>query len=179
MLYNITRNCQPVILEEREFPFCLRSSTPLFLMTPLLPENVLNVIVDSAGGLVQKKEDAVHNANAIPQSPSDPSARVTALTPRSERIEGAEPAAEQATMGGDHGGGHGAGDFRHKVWSMTGGPYCRPVHWRRNTAIAMFGIFLVCIPIAVKSAELEVYTTLPAIPMLYFSPFLLYMVLRI
>ncbi|GJN34629.1 hypothetical protein PR202_gb23310 [Eleusine coracana subsp. coracana] len=58
-------------------------------------------------------------------------------------------------MGGDHGGGHGAGDFRHKVWSMTGGPYCRPVHWRRNTAIAMFGVFLVCIPIAMKSAELE------------------------
>ncbi|KAL5205989.1 hypothetical protein ABZP36_034198 [Zizania latifolia] len=60
-------------------------------------------------------------------------------------------------MGGDHGGhGRGGGDFRQKVWSMTGGPYCRPVHWRRNTAIAMFGIFLVCIPIAMKSAELEV-----------------------
>lgn len=59
-------------------------------------------------------------------------------------------------MGGDHGGGHGGGDFRQKVWSMTGGPYCRPVHWRRNTAIAMFGVFLVCIPIAMKSAELEV-----------------------
>uniref|UniRef100_A0A0E0B6K9 Uncharacterized protein n=1 Tax=Oryza glumipatula TaxID=40148 RepID=A0A0E0B6K9_9ORYZ len=59
-------------------------------------------------------------------------------------------------MGGDHGGhGHGGGDFRQKVWSMTGGPYCRPVHWRRNTAIAMFGVFLVCIPIAMKSAELE------------------------
>jgi len=59
-------------------------------------------------------------------------------------------------MGGDHGGGHGGGDCRQKVWSMTGGPYCRPVHWRRNTAIAMFGVFLVCIPIAMKSAELEV-----------------------
>ncbi|OEL19098.1 hypothetical protein BAE44_0019876 [Dichanthelium oligosanthes] len=68
-------------------------------------------------------------------------------------------------MGGDHGGGHGhgGGDFRHKVWSMTGGPYCRPVHWRRNTAIAMFGVFLVCIPIAMKSAELEVCTRIPAI----------------
>ncbi|KAG8057753.1 hypothetical protein GUJ93_ZPchr0002g23995 [Zizania palustris] len=64
--------------------------------------------------------------------------------------------AQAAAMGGDHGGhGHGGGDFRQKVWSMTGGPYCRPVHWRRNTAIAMFGIFLVCIPIAMKSAELE------------------------
>ncbi|KAL5989450.1 hypothetical protein ACLOJK_010342 [Asimina triloba] len=51
---------------------------------------------------------------------------------------------------------HGAdGDFRTKVWTMTGGPYCRPKHWKRNTAIAMFGIFLVCIPIAMKSAELE------------------------
>ncbi|OIV98756.1 hypothetical protein TanjilG_24927 [Lupinus angustifolius] len=54
--------------------------------------------------------------------------------------------------GGDHGGN---GDFRSKVWSMTGGPYCRPKHWKRNTAIAMFGIVLVCIPIAIKSAELE------------------------
>ena len=58
-------------------------------------------------------------------------------------------------MGGDHGAA-GGGDFRQKVWSMTGGPNCRPVHWRRNTAIAMLGVFLVCIPIAMKSAELEV-----------------------
>ncbi|CAJ1818133.1 unnamed protein product [Sphenostylis stenocarpa] len=55
--------------------------------------------------------------------------------------------------GGDH--GHGTGDFRTKVWSMTGGPYCRPKHWKRNTAIAMLGVVLVCIPIAMKSAELE------------------------
>lgn len=65
--------------------------------------------------------------------------------------------------GGDHHGshgdgahGHGGGDFRTKVWTMTGGPNCRPLHWKRNTAIAMAGIFLVCIPIAMKSAELEV-----------------------
>ncbi|KAM6584862.1 hypothetical protein CsatB_011864 [Cannabis sativa] len=63
-------------------------------------------------------------------------------------------------MGGaEHGHGEGAHghatDFRHKVWSMSGGPNCRPVHWKRNTAIAMAGIFLVCIPIAMKSAELE------------------------
>ncbi|KAJ7955395.1 Transmembrane protein [Quillaja saponaria] len=65
--------------------------------------------------------------------------------------------------GADHGRGHGhglgeaahSGDFRNKVWSMSGGPYCRPKHWRRNTAIAMFGVFLICIPIAMKSAELE------------------------
>lgn len=62
-------------------------------------------------------------------------------------------------MGGaDHGHtGEGAhGDFRAKVWSMPGGPNCRPKHWKRNTAIAMAGIFLICIPIAMKSAELEV-----------------------
>ncbi|RVW27910.1 hypothetical protein CK203_084951 [Vitis vinifera] len=28
-------------------------------------------------------------------------------------------------------------------------------HWKRNTAIAMAGVFLICIPIAMKSAELE------------------------
>ncbi|KAL5712785.1 hypothetical protein ACHQM5_014921 [Ranunculus cassubicifolius] len=56
--------------------------------------------------------------------------------------------------GGDH--GHATGDFRNKVWSMTGGPYCRPAHWKRNTAIAMVGIVLVCIPIAMKSAQLEI-----------------------
>nr|CAB3457877.1 unnamed protein product [Digitaria exilis] len=80
-------------------------------------------------------------------------------------------------MGGDHGGGHGGGDFRQKVWSMTGGPYCRPVHWRRNTAIAMFGVFIVCIPIAMKSAELEVYMRPPFMLTCpcYFSPSLAYM----
>ncbi|RAL41289.1 hypothetical protein DM860_010083 [Cuscuta australis] len=59
--------------------------------------------------------------------------------------------------GGDHGHHHAdaAGDFRSKVWTMTGGPNCRPVHWKRNTAIAMAGIVLVCIPIAMKSAQLE------------------------
>ncbi|CAG7859580.1 unnamed protein product [Brassica rapa] len=57
-------------------------------------------------------------------------------------------------MGGA--GGEGGGDFRAKVWSMSGGPYCRPKHWRRNTAFAMLGVFLVCIPIAMKSAELEI-----------------------
>ncbi|GKU88212.1 hypothetical protein SLEP1_g2502 [Rubroshorea leprosula] len=60
------------------------------------------------------------------------------------------------TGGAEHGQGHGAEDFRTKVWSMSGGPYCRPKHWHRNTAVAMFGVFLICIPIAMKSAELEV-----------------------
>ncbi|KAG6426506.1 hypothetical protein SASPL_110730 [Salvia splendens] len=60
--------------------------------------------------------------------------------------------------GGDHhhhaDGAHG-GDFRAKVWSMTGGANCRPKHWKRNTAVAMAGIVLICIPIAMKSAQLE------------------------
>ena len=63
-------------------------------------------------------------------------------------------------MGGG-GGDHGGGDFRSKVWSMSGGPYCRPKHWRRNTAFALFGIFLVCVPVAMKSAQLEVHFLLP------------------
>ncbi|KAK1282058.1 hypothetical protein QJS10_CPB22g00291 [Acorus calamus] len=57
--------------------------------------------------------------------------------------------------GGEHGRVGHVEDFRTKVWSMTGGPNCRPKHWRRNTAIAMAGIFLVCIPLAIKSAQLE------------------------
>ncbi|KAH0871803.1 hypothetical protein HID58_078825, partial [Brassica napus] len=66
-------------------------------------------------------------------------------------------------MGGGAENGHG-GDFRAKVWSMSGGPYCRPKHWRRNTAFAMFGVFLVCIPIAMKSAELEQRPHMPVRP---------------
>ncbi|KAK2650373.1 hypothetical protein Ddye_017862 [Dipteronia dyeriana] len=64
-------------------------------------------------------------------------------------------------MGGGADRGHGGeashGDFRSKVWTMSGGPNCRPKHWKRNTAIAMAGIFLICIPIAMKSAELEMH----------------------
>ncbi|ERN08976.1 hypothetical protein AMTRI_Chr08g166360 [Amborella trichopoda] len=60
-------------------------------------------------------------------------------------------------MGGDHGHVDGTHvDCRTKVWSMTGGPYCRPKYWKRNTAIAMAGIVLICIPLAMKSTELEV-----------------------
>ncbi|PIN16358.1 hypothetical protein CDL12_10992 [Handroanthus impetiginosus] len=69
--------------------------------------------------------------------------------------------------GGEHhhhvDGAHG-GDFRAKVWSMTGGPYCRPKHWKRNTAIAMVGIVAICIPIAIKSAQLEQRPHLPVRP---------------
>ncbi|XP_048605964.1 uncharacterized protein LOC125583326 [Brassica napus] len=67
-------------------------------------------------------------------------------------------------MGGAGGGGAEGGDFRAKVWSMSGGPYCRPKHWRRNTAFAMLGVFLVCIPIAMKSAELEQRSHMPVRP---------------
>ncbi|XP_020547090.1 raucaffricine-O-beta-D-glucosidase-like [Sesamum indicum] len=63
--------------------------------------------------------------------------------------------------GGEH---HHGGDFRAKVWSMTGGPYCRPKHWKRNTAFAMAGIVLIYIPIAMKSAELEQRPHLPVHP---------------
>lgn len=48
------------------------------------------------------------------------------------------------------------GGFRTKVRSMSGGPYCRMKHWKCNTAITMTGIFLICIPITMKSAELKV-----------------------
>ncbi|KAJ7279836.1 hypothetical protein O6H91_06G015400 [Diphasiastrum complanatum] len=62
-------------------------------------------------------------------------------------------------MGG--GGGHAVGSqgpypgYPTEVWSPSGGWYCNPRYWRRNTAIAFAGIFLVCIPIAIKSAQLE------------------------
>ncbi|XP_042048902.1 uncharacterized protein LOC121794688 [Salvia splendens] len=70
--------------------------------------------------------------------------------------------------GGDHhhhhaDGAHG-GDFRAKVWSMTGGANCRPKHWKRNTAVAMAGIVLICIPIAMKSAQIEQRPHLPVRP---------------
>ncbi|KAH7422797.1 hypothetical protein KP509_12G026100 [Ceratopteris richardii] len=57
-------------------------------------------------------------------------------------------------VGGHHSNGHYPG-YPKNVWSLTGGWYCNPRYWRRNTAIALTGIFLVCIPIAMKSAELE------------------------
>ncbi|KAK8476305.1 hypothetical protein V6N11_051351 [Hibiscus sabdariffa] len=63
------------------------------------------------------------------------------------------------------GGEHGPEDSRTKVWSMSGGPNCRPKHWLRNTAIAaMFRVFLICIPIAMKSAELEKVNVPYALP---------------
>ncbi|CAK9210442.1 unnamed protein product [Sphagnum troendelagicum] len=41
------------------------------------------------------------------------------------------------------------------VWSPTGGWWSDHKYWRRNTALALAGIFLVCIPIAMTSARLE------------------------
>lgn len=74
-----------------------------------------------------------------------------------------------ARMGGGADPGHSHGDFRSKVWSMPGGPYCRPKHWKRNTAIAMVGVFLVCIPVAMVSAKLEVPVSLPPVLFYYFD----------
>lgn len=39
---------------------------------------------------------------------------------------------------------------------LTGGSNCKPKHWKRYTAIAMLGVFLACIPVAMLSAKLEV-----------------------
>lgn len=73
-----------------------------------------------------------------------------------------------AQMGGGTDHGHIHGDFRTRVWSMPGGPYCRPKHWKRNTAIAMVGVFLVCIPVAMVSAKLEVPVSRPPLVIYYF-----------
>jgi hypothetical protein len=60
-----------------------------------------------------------------------------------------------AAMGGAPHDPHYPG-YPTQVWSPTGGWWCHPKLWRRNTVIAFAGIFAVCIPIAMKSAELEV-----------------------
>ncbi|CAI7742007.1 unnamed protein product [Closterium sp. NIES-54] len=53
------------------------------------------------------------------------------------------------------GGGGGAPGGYPNVWALTGGWYCDPKYWRRNTAFALAGIFAVCVPIALTSARLE------------------------
>ncbi|CAI5965627.1 unnamed protein product [Closterium sp. NIES-64] len=53
------------------------------------------------------------------------------------------------------GGGGGAAGGYPNVWALTGGWYCDPKYWRRNTAFALAGIFVVCVPIALTSARLE------------------------
>ncbi|GJP55837.1 hypothetical protein CLOM_g14861 [Closterium sp. NIES-68] len=53
------------------------------------------------------------------------------------------------------GGGGGAAGGYPNVWALTGGWYCDPKYWRRNTAFALAGIFAVCVPIALTSARLE------------------------
>ncbi|KAM7276370.1 hypothetical protein ACFE04_018236 [Oxalis oulophora] len=59
-------------------------------------------------------------------------------------------------MGRDGHDSHGAeGDYKMKVWSMTGGPNCRPKYWRSNTVFALFEIFLVHVALAVKFVELD------------------------
>ncbi|XP_021857282.1 uncharacterized protein [Spinacia oleracea] len=51
-------------------------------------------------------------------------------------------------MGG-YGGYVDGGDFRSKVWSISGGPKYR----RRNSAFS--DVFLICVPVAMKFAHLE------------------------
>lgn len=50
-----------------------------------------------------------------------------------------------------------------QVWTPTGGWWCHPKLWRRNTVFAFAGIIAVCIPIAMKSAELEVLKALDGV----------------
>ncbi|GKV50298.1 hypothetical protein SLEP1_g57011 [Rubroshorea leprosula] len=53
---------------------------------------------------------------------------LSAPCPSNEEIS-VNRSSKLAEMGGaEHGHGHGAEDFRTKVWSMSGGPYCRPKH---------------------------------------------------
>lgn len=42
------------------------------------------------------------------------------------------------------------------VWSPSGGWWCEPRNWRRNTAIGFGIIFAACIPICWLSWQLEV-----------------------
>lgn len=62
-----------------------------------------------------------------------------------------------AAMGGAPHDAHYPG-YPTQVWSPTGGWWCHPKLWRRNTVFAFAGIFAVCIPIAMTSARLEVRT---------------------
>uniref|UniRef100_A0A1X7UGN9 Uncharacterized protein n=1 Tax=Amphimedon queenslandica TaxID=400682 RepID=A0A1X7UGN9_AMPQE len=41
------------------------------------------------------------------------------------------------------------------VWSPSGGWWCNPRHWRRNTNIGLLIVVLSCIPVAYISAKLE------------------------
>ncbi|EFJ08573.1 hypothetical protein SELMODRAFT_59905, partial [Selaginella moellendorffii] len=50
------------------------------------------------------------------------------------------------------------------IWTPFGGPYCNPRNWRRNTALTLLGIFLICIPIARLSARLEQRPVPPHFP---------------
>ena len=54
-----------------------------------------------------------------------------------------------------HGHGHYPG-YPTEVWTPTGGWYADPKLWRRNTFVAMAGIFAVCVPIFIASVKLEV-----------------------
>ena len=43
-----------------------------------------------------------------------------------------------------------------QVWTPSGGWYCDPKLWKRNTAFAFGAVALVVVPLFLKSASLEV-----------------------
>ncbi len=47
-------------------------------------------------------------------------------------------------------------DYPKYVWSPSGGWWCEPRNWRRNTAIGFGMMFAACIPICWLSWQLEV-----------------------
>ena len=49
-------------------------------------------------------------------------------------------------------------DYPKYVWSPSGGWWCNPRYWRRNTAVAFFAIFSLSIPVFYISSRLEVRT---------------------
>ncbi|CAB3998802.1 Hypothetical predicted protein [Paramuricea clavata] len=46
-------------------------------------------------------------------------------------------------------------DYPKYVWSPSGGWWCEPRNWRRNTAIGFGMIFAACVPICWLSWQLE------------------------
>lgn len=53
-----------------------------------------------------------------------------------------------------------------EVWTPTGGWYCDPPKWRRNTALTFVAIFAIAVPVFLKSAELEQRPHYPTRPVL-------------
>lgn len=47
------------------------------------------------------------------------------------------------------------GGYPKDVWSPAGGWKPDPKYWRRNTAVALAAAVAICVPVFMKSAELE------------------------